>query len=142
MRIKAAIVIVLVFVGIFMANRLLENQILSAAQLEKVKTACTTCHGSVPVYDQASKVHEIHAALNCSRCHGENRPAQPSIESTPGSSPSASSGQGPPDIPHTLAGHEDCLGCHGTSGGYAPQVPTDHVGRTNQTCTACHKASQ
>jgi hypothetical protein len=40
-------------------------------------------------------------------------------------------------IPHTLAGRENCLGCHaeGTDLG----VPASHVGRTSNVCTACHQ---
>jgi hypothetical protein len=142
MRIAAAIVIILVFVGIFMANRLVENQKLSADELDNVRKACVTCHSRVPVYGQAPRVHEIHAALNCSRCHGENKAAQPSDGHAPGSSPSQSPNEGPPDILHSLVGHQDCLSCHGTSGGYAKQIPGDHVGRTNETCTECHTVSK
>lgn len=45
---------------------------------------------------------------------------------------------GQPQIPHPLAGHEDCLSCHATGVGGAPAVPADHSGRTNATCTGCH----
>lgn len=44
-----------------------------------------------------------------------------------------------PNIPHPIAGHEDCLSCHGP--GQAIPFPADHQGRTNDTCTACHQES-
>ncbi len=45
----------------------------------------------------------------------------------------------PPAIPHELAGRENCLTCHNPEGGVKP-APTDHIGRTNETCQACHKS--
>jgi len=45
---------------------------------------------------------------------------------------------GPPNIPHTLTGRSECLSCHGTPGSGAPQVPSDHAGRTNDMCLGCH----
>jgi uncharacterized repeat protein (TIGR01451 family) len=42
-------------------------------------------------------------------------------------------------IPHSIADHTDCLSCHGTGVAGAPQVPADHAGRTNETCTSCHQ---
>ncbi len=44
----------------------------------------------------------------------------------------------PMAIPHALEGRDDCLMCH-ESGGLA--VPDDHAGRTNETCTTCHKSA-
>ncbi|MEE8392289.1 MAG: cache domain-containing protein, partial [Anaerolineae bacterium] len=45
-----------------------------------------------------------------------------------------------PAIPHPLTqeGREDCLICHGTGIGGAPQVSDEHVGRTDQSCRQCH----
>jgi hypothetical protein len=45
---------------------------------------------------------------------------------------------GAPAIPHTLSGRSDCLSCHGTGAGGAPQVPGSHSGRTNDVCLDCH----
>ena len=41
-------------------------------------------------------------------------------------------------IPHSLGGRADCLVCHETGVGGAPQVPADHAGRTNDLCQNCH----
>jgi hypothetical protein len=42
-------------------------------------------------------------------------------------------------IPHPVAGREDCRSCHGMEG--QPPIPTDHKGRTNDTCQICHAAA-
>jgi cytochrome b subunit of formate dehydrogenase len=42
-------------------------------------------------------------------------------------------------IPHPIAGREKCSQCH-AEGGIKP-MPADHKGRTDDTCTACHKLS-
>ncbi|MBC7222740.1 MAG: cytochrome c3 family protein [Anaerolineae bacterium] len=52
----------------------------------------------------------------------------------------APSGDEAPPIPHPTAGREDCLKCHGADG-FVP-YPQDHVGRTVESCTACHSAPQ
>ena len=44
-----------------------------------------------------------------------------------------------PTIPHSLEGRDACLLCHQTGVAGASKVPEDHAGRTNETCTACHK---
>jgi hypothetical protein len=49
---------------------------------------------------------------------------------------------GPPAIPHTLVGREKCLACHQEGVGGAPRIPSDHAGRTNDVCQACHQPSQ
>ncbi|HEX9015763.1 MAG TPA: cytochrome c3 family protein [Chloroflexota bacterium] len=38
---------------------------------------------------------------------------------------------------HPVDGRENCTMCHLPSGGVKP-MPADHVGRTNQMCSACH----
>ena len=72
MRIKLAIIILPVVGVVLTANLLMDNRQLSRVQLEKVTTACPGCHGRVPAYDAAIKVHNKHAAFNCSRCHSDN----------------------------------------------------------------------
>ncbi|MFQ6001219.1 MAG: cytochrome c3 family protein [Anaerolineae bacterium] len=43
-----------------------------------------------------------------------------------------------PPIPHPLEGREACLACHEAGVGGATQIPTDHVGRPNESCITCH----
>lgn len=45
---------------------------------------------------------------------------------------------GPPQIPHAKEGRTDCLSCHQQGVNGAPKYPTDHAGRTNDICVACH----
>ena len=71
MRIKVAIIILLL-VGIALtANLLIDDKTLDPVQLEEVTTACSGCHGSVPRYDAAIKVHNKHVAFDCIRCHSD-----------------------------------------------------------------------
>ncbi len=72
MRIKIAIIILLVGGIVLTANLLIGNMTLSPLQLEKVKTACLDCHSDVPTYDIPIKIHNKHAALMCSHCHSDN----------------------------------------------------------------------
>jgi hypothetical protein len=51
---------------------------------------------------------------------------------------SAQAQGGPPPIPHSLEGRQDCVICHATGVGGAPKFPTDHTGRTNEMCQLCH----
>ncbi|MCL4394247.1 MAG: NapC/NirT family cytochrome c, partial [Chloroflexi bacterium] len=46
----------------------------------------------------------------------------------------------PPAIPHPIGGSPDCQICHAQTSKVHP-YPADHVGRTNDTCLACHKAT-
>ncbi len=53
---------------------------------------------------------------------------------------------GPPAIPHTTQGRDQCTACHtvggpgvGAAGGTG--TPTDHQGRGDATCQGCHKAA-
>ncbi|MBI2868699.1 MAG: c-type cytochrome [Chloroflexi bacterium] len=44
----------------------------------------------------------------------------------------------PPNIPHPLEGRSDCLLCHETGVGGAPQYPASHQGRPSDVCQTCH----
>jgi len=70
MRAKVAAV-VLLLAGLFAAaHTLVGDRALSPPQLEKVRTVCPDCHGEVPEYDRAIRVHNRHAAFDCRFCHG------------------------------------------------------------------------
>lgn len=142
MRIIVSVIILVVFGGILSASAFIEDRELSAAELENVRAACPTCHGLVPNYDQALAVHDKHAALDCSRCHSADTPIPPSTSPTPEPATSPLPTEGPPSIPHTLQGRDNCLACHETGSGSAPKIPVDHAGRTNELCTACHATSK
>lgn len=85
---------------------------------------CFRCHGTLVAGAGSARAEKISA--DCNACHynpGGEEPLAPGRI-----------------IPHTVAGLEDCLSCH-DSGGIKP-FPSDHVGRTNALCTACHQPSQ
>jgi hypothetical protein len=116
------------------------------------------------IADRAAKVpHPIVGQENCQVCHGQGgvRPypadhagrsndiclgcheAPPAPTATPTLPPAATvtapdaATPGVVSIPHTLEGRSDCLLCHGAEG--IRPYPSDHEGRTNATCTACHQ---
>ncbi len=37
-----------------------------------MKTACLDCHSVELRYSDARSIHDIHASLDCSLCHGDN----------------------------------------------------------------------
>ncbi len=47
---------------------------------------------------------------------------------------------GPPAIPHSLDGRDNCLACH-AAGGLKP-YPADHEGRTVDQCQMCHQPAE
>jgi cytochrome c551/c552 len=44
-----------------------------------------------------------------------------------------------PEIPHDIAGREDCLICHDPAGNILP-APSNHVDFAKEQCVLCHKA--
>jgi cytochrome b subunit of formate dehydrogenase len=94
------------------------------------KEQCDTCHGTGTIKpypaDHAGRTND-----SCQACH------KPGPTSTP--APAGQASSGPKDIPHPIVGREKCEMCH-AAGGVKP-MPTDHQGRTSDTCTACHKLS-
>ena len=69
MRIKAAVIILVAVGVVFAANLLVDDARITPLQLGELRTACPTCHSLVPEYDTVITVHNLHAALSCSRCH-------------------------------------------------------------------------
>jgi hypothetical protein len=88
---------------------------------EKPSTVCSDCH-EAPVN---------HLVGECSICHtpvGFARSASFLVRLAP-------------EIPHELAGREDCFMCHDPAGQIQP-APSNHVDYANAQCTLCHKAAQ
>jgi hypothetical protein len=96
---------------------------------------CFRCHGKL--VDQGGKV----LTSDCTLCHYNQSTV--TAASGPAAPPPAvtttTAGTNAPAIPHSLAGRDNCLACHGT-GGIVP-VPGDHAGRAVNTCLACHKSA-
>jgi hypothetical protein len=72
MRIRLALILILVVGAVIAASLLLSNRTLSSPQLAQVKTACLECHSVELRYSSAVSIHDIHATLNCSQCHGDS----------------------------------------------------------------------
>ncbi|MBI2829621.1 MAG: hypothetical protein HYX81_00515 [Chloroflexi bacterium] len=88
------------------------------------RTSCQSCHVPHEPLDilPPKMPHTLEGRTDCLSCHG----------------PSEVKGLTLPKIPHPLEGRTACLICH-SSGGLKP-VPADHAGRTNATCTNCHRS--
>ncbi len=71
MRIKAAIIVLVVVGVVLTANLLIDNRTVSPNQLAMRTTVCFQCHGAVPEYDTLSALHDKKASFNCSRCHSD-----------------------------------------------------------------------
>jgi nitrate/TMAO reductase-like tetraheme cytochrome c subunit len=99
---------------------------------------CKNCHGPEGIKPWP----ENHAAFTsdiCANCHQPPQAAgAPAATSTPEDDESESESEGPPAIPHELAGRDNCLVCHSPDGGMKP-APANHAGRTVDTCQTCHK---
>lgn len=102
---------------------------------------CRDCHqsavteGATPAPQTAQEAggpphipHSLQGRQDCTACH----------------KPLEGSGAigGPPVIPHTLTGRDKCLACHETGVGGTPKIPSDHAGRKDDVCQACHSAGQ
>jgi hypothetical protein len=90
---------------------------------------CQTCHQPAPATEASPAVE-----VTTSETMTETVPAaeSPTPEVTP-------TRAGPPPIPHSLEGRDNCLACHETGVAGAPQIPDDHSGRTNDMCQTCHQ---
>ncbi len=106
------------------------------------RTQCLGCHGSgssgVPQITQFHKDYGFQNA-DCLKCHKTTGAPAASGNATPAPTKSAQAPSvgGAPNMPTDHAGRTTCLICHTSDIG--PKVPADHQGRTDDTCKACHK---
>jgi hypothetical protein len=96
---------------------------------------CFTCHRWPNFKQLASVCSDCHSRPhslgndNCALCHtpdGWKSSADALVSKAT-------------EIPHPVAGREDCRSCHGMEGGQS--IPADHKDRTNDTCEVCHIAA-
>jgi formate dehydrogenase gamma subunit len=108
-----------------------DNTKVGAAMKHEIvgKEQCLTCHGPKGISPMPSN-HEGRPQESCLVCH------KPGPTPTPGAAAPRSGAPGA--IPHAVEGKEKCDMCHAGAGSLKP-VPTDHAGRANNTCIACHK---
>lgn len=142
MRFIVAGIICLVTGLAFTAYFVIDNQTLDPDQMATVKSACTGCHGKVPTYIDVVRVHDLHAALDCVRCHSYLIPVPATTAIIKDSNSSQSSSAKPPHIPHEIENRKNCLACHETGVGDSYKIPSDHTGRTNETCRLCHTTGE
>ncbi|MBI2861021.1 MAG: NapC/NirT family cytochrome c [Chloroflexi bacterium] len=128
--------------------------------LERTSELCTSCHEPSPVSPppppaviMAPKVPHIVAGLaDCLQCHNQSSPMplpadhagrtsdlcllchEPAPVAPPPPPPPPPPA---PAMPHPVAGQENCLLCHGSSGPIP--FPSDHNGRGNDLCLFCHR---
>ncbi len=69
MRIRATTAVIVLAGIVVGAGLLVDNRPLSPVELENVRSVCPECHGEVPEYTFAIKVHDKHAAFECGFCH-------------------------------------------------------------------------
>lgn len=101
------------------------------------RTTCLTCHQNL----QQPKLpadHQGRTEATCVTCHrtgsAPTTGGTPAPTTAPGSGPTTG---GPSAIPADHAGRTTCMACHQNLPD--PKLPTDHQGRTDATCAACHK---
>lgn len=111
---------------------------------------CTGCHNKAAI-PPLSIAHPLAGAENCLSCHKNGVSGVPGLPADhtsvtngvcqlchrPTVKPTALATR---KLPHEITGREDCLLCHGEGIGEAAKVPSDHAGRTNDTCQLCHKS--
>ena len=91
------------------------------------KENCMMCHavGVMPPVPDVPADHKARGNESCQWCHAANSPMQTKTL---------------PPVGHDLAGKDNCMMCH--AAGVmppVPDVPADHKGRANESCTWCHK---
>ncbi len=119
---------------------------------------CEDCHGATqPHVDHKASLVVDTSRDFCATCHSKNssRPADfPQVDVSQHwgdtqcvacHNPHDPWAYSPGDVPHDLAGRQDCLSCHGPS--RAPNVdqtialvPADHQAYGNDRCTSCHRS--
>lgn len=114
--------------------------------LEGREGQCLACHEAGVV--GAPKIPAKHAGRTgdmCPLCHVPAGASAPMLATAPAHSPGvkpiSSTAGGPPQIPHSLEGRNQCLMCHEAGVAGAPKVPASHAGRTSDMCPACHRPS-
>lgn len=134
------------------------------ADHEQDVALCTTCHAvwMAPAIAAVAPVaisHDLAGREDCLMCHKVGTAGAPRVPDnhnglssticqachTSASEISGAVGEGEeapvaevPSIPHGLEGFGACSQCHEEGGSGIPRFPDDHIGRTDDLCTACH----
>ncbi len=99
---------------------------------------CLLCHGLDGVKPFPAD-HEGRTTETCLSCHQVvlSTEAEEAHEEESEAEGDEEKDEGPPSIPHTLEGRDDCLPCHNLDG--VKPFPADHERRTPVMCPACHQ---
>lgn len=109
----------------------------------EVDMDCTRCHGleKLMAFPESHSEFEMDA---CTNCHeptsyiGEPPEEEQEVEGEDGDAEEEEeTPDGPPSVPHTLEGREECFQCHDPEGNIQP-APEDHIGRSIDGCINCH----
>ncbi|MBI4333281.1 MAG: hypothetical protein HY673_18610 [Chloroflexi bacterium] len=111
----------------------------------KLGAQCTDCHRNVaheysveptnrPLMEYCNKCHS--KAESCSSCHPSGLPKAKTVLGK--NVPLIPAGELPPVIKHPVGGRASCSTCHGANVAGLPSMPSDHKGRDNTSCSACH----
>ncbi len=92
---------------------------------------CSLCH-ALGAMKPFPADHVGRGDNTCTACHAVAGEA--AVEATP--QPAEEAAGVPGAIPHPIAGREQCSLCHAL--GAMKPFPTDHVGRSDESCTVCH----
>ncbi|MBI4788224.1 MAG: NapC/NirT family cytochrome c [Chloroflexi bacterium] len=130
-----------------------------------ISVPCSRCHTSKTTWTEHTFNHPTalagkHATLDCAKCHANKALATMKFtcsecHTPPSAHPGTIAGatgectnchtqQGwkpakmAKALPANHAGRTTCMACHGLLP--QPKLPADHQGRTDATCTSCHKA--
>lgn len=101
------------------------------------RTQCNVCHQTGIAGPKNPADHAGRTDATCAACHKLSTASEPAAGATPAAGAPATSG-GIKPLPATHAGRTQCNVCHET-GVAGPKNPADHAGRTDATCSACHK---
>ncbi len=114
-------------------------------------SSCLSCHKPQPQVSVPGRApgipHSTGGRAECLACHGPGgmRPAPADHAGRPVSAcagchrPDTDRSGAAPKTPHVVEGREECLTCH--SSFFIPPVPGDHQGRSNQSCSSCHRGA-
>lgn len=123
----------------------LDIRIPHKKHLTGIGAQCTDCHRNVahdygveasnrPLMEYCYNCHK--KTESCSTCHPKGLPKAKTVGGALVSL--ISPGTLPPVIKHPVEGRSACITCHGANVAGIPSVPSDHKGRDNSTCLACH----
>jgi hypothetical protein len=121
-----------------------ENRLVTTAPGHAgiAETECLSCHKTAAPGPAITRPHSLLQNTNCLSCHGGKVHLPASMEAMSVTQCwlcHQATDEPPPQFPHPLDASRSCQSCH--SAGKVGALPTDHAGRTDETCVLCHEVS-